>query len=119
MSEISIDTQVYTHDHYFIGVITELLAQGFIVQSEEHPKELYEVLHSNIAAVNDVFISITFSKNDLTGKWNVLTIQDKHGKHRHLHQLGIPATSSVPYYDEVQTTTGGPISGESDVDQKN
>ncbi len=109
------DAIVYTADGHQVGKVVESLQHEFFV--EEH-----HLLHSQtwsfttamVREATATRIDVTVSRDDLHATWNQVTLQDSHGRDRHVIQVGRPRVNVVPTYDEVQTTAGGPPTGEAD-----
>jgi hypothetical protein len=104
---------VYTSDGHEVGAVTEALSDEFVVEGGGHfKKHLYLFRNDLVQQATPQRIDLKVDNDLMQGRWNTLSLRDKHGRERPVTQVGVPYT--VPQYDEVQTTTGGPPDGEAE-----
>lgn len=112
--DIHVGAQVFTADGHDAGKVIEALTDEFIVEAGHLRKHSYMFQFDAIKSVTPQRIDLTFNQDALAQPWNEITLTDAHGHHRHVIQVGTAPTARVPHYDQVQTTTGGPPTGEAD-----
>ncbi len=112
---IHLNAVVFTADGHQVGKVVESLQHEFFV--EEHHL-LHNTTWSFTLAMVKVAtaerVDLTVAHDELHSTWNEVTLRDSHGRDRHVIQVGRPRVNVVPTYDEVQTTAGGPPTGEAD-----
>lgn len=109
---VTVGAQVYMADEHHVGHVTETFTNEFIVQEGSH--RYWSFRYSDVASVLADRVTMYLGKNALDQQWNVIILTEpQHHHQRHVTQVGLPPTHTVPFYDEVQTTTGGPPDGES------
>jgi hypothetical protein len=112
---IHIGAQVFTSDGHEVGKVIETLTTEFLVEGGHLVKHFFAFQYAAAQKATPERVDLTWTEVDLKQTWNVLALRDKHGREQHVTQVGIAPSRKVPTYDEVQTTTGGPPSGEEDV----
>jgi hypothetical protein len=112
--DIHVGAQVFTADGHDAGKVIEPLTDEFIVEEGHLRKHHYMFQFAAVKSATPQRVDLTFNQADLTQKWNEITLTDAHGHHRHVIQVGTAPSARVPYYDEEQTTTGGPPTNEAD-----
>ena len=110
-SDIVTGATVVTADGHTIGKVIEATSEEFIVQEGKHEWAFH---YDAVGTATPHQVVVTFGQAALKGEWNTVNLRDAHGRERSVIQVGVPRTNRVPYYDEVQTTTGGPPTGEAD-----
>ena len=113
-TDITIGAAVTTADGKAIGKVIEVLTGEFIVEDGHLVKHLRAFHYSDIGTATPQHVVLTLGKDAIEGDWNIVTQRNAKGQDRHVVQVGTPRTNNVPYYDEVQTTTGGPPTGEAE-----
>jgi uncharacterized protein YrrD len=103
-------TEVYTSDGHKIGKVSEVLTNEFFVEEGALIKHTRAFHYDAVGTATPDRVTLTLDHDAVKGTWNEVTLQDKHGRDRHVTQVGVPRT--IPTYDEIQTTTGGPPTGE-------
>ncbi len=106
-------TEVYTSDGHKIGKVIEVLTNEFFVEEGALIKHTRAFRYDVVSQVTPERVTLTLAQDGVKGTWNEVTLQDRHGRDRHVTQVGVPR--QVPTYDELQTTTGGPPTGEEEV----
>ena len=115
MANLSIQegAEVYSSDGHKFGKVIEALNVEFLVEEGALVKHTRSFQYDAVAKSAPDRVDLTLDADTIKGTWNEVTLQDQHGRDRHVTQVGTPRR--VPTYDEVQTTTGGPPTGENDV----
>jgi hypothetical protein len=103
---------VFTSDGHEVGTVVEALTDEFVVESGHLKKHAYLFRNDLVQQATPQRIDLKVDSALVQGRWNTLSLRDKHGRERPVTQVGVPYT--VPQYDESQTTTGGPPTGEAD-----
>ena len=111
---IHLGASVFTKDGHDVGKVVEVLTDEFLVEAGHMGKHTLAFRYAAVQQATDTRIDLAEDLAALKGKWNVISLRDAHGRDRHVTQVGIAPTHTVPTYDEVQTTTGGPPTGEAD-----
>ncbi len=112
---IHLNAVVFTADGHQVGKVVESLQHEFFV--EEHHllhSTTWSFLLTMVKMATTERVDLTVARDELQSTWNLVTLQDSHGRDRHVIQVGRPRVTVVPTYDEVQTTAGGPPIGEAD-----
>jgi sporulation protein YlmC with PRC-barrel domain len=106
--------EVYTSDGHKLGKVIEVLSGEFLVEEGALVKHTRSFQYDAVDKSAPDRVDLTMDADAVKAKWNEVTLRDKHGRDRHVVQVGVP--HQVPTYDEIQTTTGGPPTGESEVE---
>lgn len=113
--EVRVGAHVFTSDHRDLGVVTEVTnTECFVEQHGLLHHQTRSLLLSDVRSATADRVEVAPDGATVDQRWNVITLQDAHGRDRHVIQVGRPPSAVVPTYDEVQTTTGGPPTGEAD-----
>lgn len=115
MHDIHTGTPVYSADGHAEGHVTNVYTEEFEVgqQHGQHHARTYRL--AGVRAATPTRIDLSFTQHDIEhGQWNQVTLKDAQGHDRPVIQVGVAPVSKLPQYDEVQTTTGGPPTGEAD-----
>jgi len=115
MAEIHEGAQVYSSDGHEVGKVIEALTNEFVVQGGTllH-KHMYLLRNDMVQQATPQRVDLNVAKDYIDTKWHTLSLRDKHGQERPVSQVGV--APSIPQYDESQTTTGGPPTGEAEHD---
>jgi hypothetical protein len=114
---VHLGAHVFTSDGHAAGTVIEVLTDEFIVEEGALVKHAYSYRYDAVASATPERVDLTWDNTALRQTWNILTLRDAHGRDRHVTQVGVAPTKIVPTYDEVQTTTGGPPTGEEEEEQ--
>ncbi len=106
--------QVYSADGHHVGKVIELLTDEFIVASGLLGRHWSAFRYDAVKAATPERVDLTLDKSTLDQPWSEVELRDQHGHPHLVVQVGVPRTARVPFYDGVQTTTGGPPEGEAD-----
>lgn len=107
--------QVFSKDGHAVGHVIEVLTDEFIVEEGRFNKHLFAFRYDAVQLAVADRVDLTYDQAAIKGTWNVVSLRDAKGTDRHVTQVGIAPSRNVPTYDEVQTTTGGPPTGEADI----
>ncbi|MBA3826562.1 MAG: hypothetical protein H0X24_22010, partial [Ktedonobacterales bacterium] len=94
--------EVYTSDGHKIGKVIEVLTNEFFVEEGTLIKHTRAFRYDALGTVTPERVTLTLDRDSVKGTWNEVTLQDKHGRDRHVIQVGVP--HQIPTYDELQTT---------------
>ncbi|HKD76534.1 MAG TPA: hypothetical protein VKB76_13610 [Ktedonobacterales bacterium] len=111
---LTMGAQVYSADGHHVGKVIELLTDEFIVAAGLLGRQWSAFRHDAVKAATPDRVDLALAKDAIDQPWNEVELRDQHGHPRLVVQVGVPRAASVPFYDGVQTTTGGPPSGEAD-----
>jgi hypothetical protein len=113
--EPQVGAHVTSSDGHDLGTISEVTTDEIFVLTGHVLKRTMSFRRSDIARATPQHVTIALDNATIVhGTWNVVTLRDVHGRDRHITQVGVAPVVSVPQYDESQTTTGGPPTGEAD-----
>lgn len=111
----AVGAEVFTSDGHALGRVTEVMTHEFLVEGGRLLKIFRLFPRDSVTAATDTRVDVTFDQEALRQSWHTITMLDHSGRERHVAQIGTPPGTGIPTYDEVQTTTGGPLTDESDV----
>lgn len=114
-NEVRTGASVYTSDGHAVGQVGEVTSAELFVEERgflHHTTRSF--LLSAVQAATPDRVDLALDAAALKQDWNVMTLRDAQGRDRHVTQVGRPPVFRVPTYDEEQTTTGGPPTGEED-----
>ena len=112
---IQLGAQVFSKDGHAVGKVIEVLTDEFLIEEGHLVKHVLAFRYAGVQQATDTRVDLVDDLATIKETGNVVTLRDAHGHDRHVTQVGITPTHTVPTYDEVQTTTGGPPTGEADV----
>lgn len=115
MHDIQTGAQVFSADGHDAGKVTTVYTEEFEVGQQHGQRHARTYRLAAVRAATPTRIDLIFNRQDIEhGNWNEITLTDAQGHDRHVIQVGVAPVFKVPQYDEVQTTTGGPPTGEAD-----
>ncbi len=107
--------KVFTADGHAVGAVIEVLSQEFLTEEQGlFNHQLRSFLYEMIGQVSPDRVDLTIQSAVVSQHWNEITMTNVHQRNLHVVQVGRAPVLSVPLYDEAQTTTGGPPTGESE-----
>jgi hypothetical protein len=111
--DVRVGAEVTTSDGHKIGKVIEVLTNEFFVEEGALIKHPRAFKYDAVAQATPDRVTLSLDHDTVKGTWNEVTLTDAHGRDRHVTQVGVPR--QIPTYDELQTTTGGPPTGEEEV----
>ncbi len=115
MSYPTIGAHVFSSDGHDLGTVREVTTAELLVTSGGLIKHTLSFRLTDVSRVTPDRVDLALDNAAIVhGTWNVVTLRDERGHDQHITQVGVPPTHTVPTYDEEQTTTGGPPTGEAD-----
>jgi hypothetical protein len=112
LTEIHTGAQVATADGHDLGKVTAVYSEEFVATEGGLRKHSRSFLPGAVASATPDKVTLNLDAATVNQRWNIATLINEQGREYHVFQVGREAHAAVPYYDEVQTTTGGPPTGE-------